>query len=261
MLTLLICPELTDSAVASFAGWVSRWVMQPAKVMLVFGGLLLLSSLFPSWGRRPLRLTMLALALSYLLVLSPVVVNVAGSVLESQIPSDSGATADAIVILGRGKGFMPSRVAVANELWQAQRAPLIFASGIEDAPKILKRLQEQGIPRQALQSEACSRTTYENAKFTAAMLLPQGVHRIILITDSPHMMRSMLTFRGFGFSITPVASSGLSGLDRRKKTSTVLREWARLVGYGLLGRYAPQEIPSELASRPTLQSELWQPSI
>ncbi|PSB12930.1 YdcF family protein [filamentous cyanobacterium CCP1] len=261
MLTLLTCPEVTDSWVSSFAGWVSRWIMQPAQVMLVFGGLLLVSKLLPKRRGRSLRLAMLCLTLSYLFALSPMVVNVAGKVLESQIPGDSGATADAIVILGRGKGFTPSRVAVANELWQAQRAPLIFASGIEDAPKILQRLQEQGIPRQALQGEACSRTTYENAKFTAAILLSQGVHQILLITDSPHMMRSMLTFRGFGFSITPVASSGLSELDRRKKTSTVLREWARLVGYGLLGRYAPQEIPSELASRPTLQSELWQPSI
>jgi uncharacterized SAM-binding protein YcdF (DUF218 family) len=217
--------------------------------MLIFAGLFLLVSLLPRrWGRRPARITVVGIALSYLLALSPLFINLAGRVLESQIPTDSGVTADAIVVLGRGEGYNPSRVTVAKELWEEQRAPLIFASGISDAPRIVRSLQGWGIPEQSLQGEECSRTTYENARFTASLLQPQGVQRILLVTDSPHMMRSILTFRGFGFNVIPVISSGLRGLDRNNKTFVVLREWVGLVSYGLMGRYTRQDSPDELAT-------------
>jgi uncharacterized SAM-binding protein YcdF (DUF218 family) len=244
MLSLLACPESTAGSWLSFTRFASRWITQPSEVMLAFIGLFWLVSLLPKrWGRRPARITVVGLALSYLLALSPLFINIAGKVLESPIPDDSGMAAEAIVVLGRGNGYNPSRITVVRKLWEEERAPLIFASGISDAPRILGSLQRQGIPEQSLQGEECSRTTYENAKFTALLLKPQGVKRILLVTDSPHMMRSLLTFRGFGFSVTPVISSGLRGLNRSSKTFTVLREWVGLVSYGLMGRYSRQPNP------------------
>jgi uncharacterized SAM-binding protein YcdF (DUF218 family) len=193
-------------------------------------------------ARRPLQLLLGSVALLYLLMLFPPTIRFAETTLIDQIPQDSGQRADAIVILGRGDALTPSRVEVAAKLWEAHRAPLIFASGVGDAPVIVQQLQNQGIPKQVLAEESCSRTTYENAKYTAAALRPHDIKRILLVTDAPHMLRSLLTFQKFGFTVTPIPSSTLSGLDRRDRTKIVLHEYGGLVSYSLMGRVSPKQV-------------------
>ncbi|NJO43492.1 MAG: YdcF family protein [Cyanobacteria bacterium CRU_2_1] len=237
MLNPASCPASTSSQWTSFTGLASHVLSQPLLVISVLVGLFGLISLAPRYrGRRPLRALVATAILSYLLILFPPTVNVAEKVLARPLPHDSGMTADAVVILGRGAELNPSRVAVAAKLWEEDRAPLIFASGIVDAPKIVNMLHSKGIPAQALDGEGCSRTTYENAKFTAALLEPRDVKRILLVTDTPHMLRSLLTFRNFGFSVIPVSSPTFD-LSRRNRTRLVMREYVGLIGYGLLGRY------------------------
>jgi uncharacterized SAM-binding protein YcdF (DUF218 family) len=176
-------------------------------------------------------------AVIYLSVLFPPTIRLAEKALVKPVPSDPGGTADAIVILGRGDSLTPSRVELADRLWQEHRAPLIFASGIYDAPKMVDMLQQQGIPAAALDGEECSRTTFENAKFTAEVLEPRGIRSIILVTDAPHMLRSLLTFRSVGFRVIPATSSALAELNRSDRTSLVLREYFGLFSYGIMGRF------------------------
>ncbi len=57
------------------------------------------------------------------------------------LPTDSGTAAEAIVILGRGALFDEQRVNLAAELWQARRAPMIFASGRGDAQRMIEQLE------------------------------------------------------------------------------------------------------------------------
>ncbi|HEY9741447.1 MAG TPA: YdcF family protein, partial [Coleofasciculaceae cyanobacterium] len=101
----------------------------------------------------------------------------------------------------------------------------------------------EGIPNQTLAYEECSRTTEENARFTATVLQPQGVKQILLITDSPHMLRSLLTFRSFGFTVIPYTSPVPANLASRTKALKVFSEYLALVGYGLQGRFRPQSLP------------------
>lgn len=159
------------------------------------------------------------------------------------IPPDSGSTAQAIVVLGRGGEFGKQRVEVAAQLWQAKRAPKIFTSGYKDAPKMLQRLEKEGIPSQAVDGENCSLTTAENAIFTAAILQQQGIERILLITDSPHMLRSLLVFRANGFTVIPHSSSLPSRLNVKAKIFLTLREYIGLISYGLRGLFFPQRSP------------------
>jgi uncharacterized SAM-binding protein YcdF (DUF218 family) len=180
------------------------------------------------------------LLLLYSLGLSPLGAKVGGKGLALLIPQDNGQTADAIVILGRGENFRPSRVQVAAELWQQQRSPLIFASGRGDAIEIGQMLEAAGVPATAIDGEPCSATTNENALFTAALLQP-GIRRLILVTDPPHMARSLLTFRSLGFEVIPHPSPVPNSLDNRKRQFLVLREWAGLIGYGMMGRYFARE--------------------
>ncbi len=144
--------------------------------------------------------------------------------------------------MGRGPQHNPMRAQVAEQLWQAQRAPLIFASGRGDAPLIADLVRAQ-VPAATVSGEPCSLTTNQNAEFTAALLMPQGVRTIILVTDAPHMLRSLLTFQSFGFKVIPHVSPLNPNTDRSKRRFLVFRESIGLVSYSLLGRYFSREVP------------------
>ena len=181
------------------------------------------------------------LLLVYFFAQLPLTIAVATKGLVNSLPKDPGVSADAIVVLGRGNSFRNSRVEVAAQLWRAHRAPLIFASGEGDGSQITQLLEAEGIPKQALEHENCSRTTEENAQFTAAILAPQGVTRVVLVTDPPHMLRSLLTFRSLGFTVIPHASP-LPHLAPAEKSMVVFYEYIGLVSYGVKGRFLPQDV-------------------
>lgn len=153
------------------------------------------------------------------------------------IPKDSGSTVDAIVVLGRGLGSIPNRADLAAVLWQRGRAPFIFASGLPEAEAIMRQLNNKDVPAAALQGEKCSLTTEENALFTAIALNPQGVRRILLVTDPLHMLRSLLTFRSLGFEVIPRTTSTTDIATSELASASVRRETAALLGYALLGRF------------------------
>jgi uncharacterized SAM-binding protein YcdF (DUF218 family) len=183
--------------------------------------------------------------LFYILAGTPPMLAVADWGLVNFLPADSGVPTDAIVILGRGLQFSPSRVDVAAKLWQDKRAPKIFVSGEGDAPQIVELLLSKGIPAQTISSEACSQTTQENALFTAVLLQPLGVKSILLITDPPHMLRSLLTYRSLGFTVIPHPSP-LPPLQAKREALIVWKEYLGMVSYGLKGRFLPQQPKSEL---------------
>lgn len=172
------------------------------------------------------------------LVLMPFVVNKA---LIASLPTDPGKKVDAIVVLGRGAPFARPRVNLAAELWQNQRAPVIFVSGRGDASDLIAQLEEKGIPERSLDGEECSVTTWENAIFTDAILQPQGIRQILLITDALHMWRSILVFRAQGFDVIPrISPIDFYFVGKRGKSFLALREYSGLVEYGLRGLYFPK---------------------
>lgn len=246
----------------------SRWIHfrngilfllgNPVLLVLVLVSLTLILWWLPKspWNQR-LSLIPFTCLLLYLAAFSPPVLQVANWGLLQFLPQDSGATADAIVILGRGQDFQPSRMAVAAQLWRSQRAPRIFASGRQDGPEMVQRLAALGIPQEMLAQENCSQTTAENAQFTALLLQPQGVKRIILVTDPPHMLRSLLTFRSVGFSVIPQTSE-MPTVAPTRRALLIFREYAGMVSYILQGRFFPQPLqPQQIGSR----AALWQKSL
>ena len=188
------------------------------------------------WNRRRTRMVV-AMTVICLLVTSPPSVNLASKILTTQVAPDSGMKVDAIVVLGREKRVMGDRVAVSAKLWQEKRAPKIFVSGIGAAPIMLGQLKAIGIPVEGLDGEGCSLTTEENARFSAEKLKPQGVKRILLITDAPHLLRSLLTFESFGFDVIPHATNLPRDLGYREKAAIVFREYGGLIIYSLKGRF------------------------
>lgn len=240
----MLDPALCDRSVSQWfvlKTILSNWLMTPASILIPLTVAIALPGIIPRlrWKPHLVRVGVIVL-LIYLTASFPLTFTLAAKGLVALLPSDSGEQVDAIVVLGRGPQFSQSRVDVAAQLWKAQRAPLIFASGIGDAPDMIRRLKAQGIPNQVLAYEGCSRTTEENARFTATELKPQGIKKILLVTDSPHMLRSLLTFRSFGFTVIPHTTPVPPKLAPKRKTLVVFYEYLALVSYGLQGRFFPQ---------------------
>ena len=193
------------------------------------------------WQKR-VTIVGAALAAVYLIGISPVASSVGGRLLMAAVPPDSGEKADAIVVLGRGEKQNAVRSRIAGELWQAKRAPFIFPSGRKDA-LLMSQLIRQQFPEAVVKGEPCSLTTDQNAEFTAALLRPEAVETIILVTDPPHMWRSLLTFESFGFKVIPHVSPLSAGTNLTKERFLVVRESIGLLNYGILGRYRARKVP------------------
>lgn len=237
MLDPALC-DRSDSQWLTLKAILSGWLMTPSLVVILISMLIGLPWIIPKL-RWKLQLSSLGIVLLLIYFASslPLTIAVANKGLVEFLPADPGVTTDAIVVLGRGDELRKSRVEVAEQLWKAHRAPLIFASGAGDATEILQQLGVEGIPAQALEGEDCSRTTEENARFTARVLKPRGIKEIVLVTDPPHMLRSLLTFRGLGFTVIPHTSSLPTNLAANTKALIVFREYMGLISYGLKGRF------------------------
>lgn len=141
---------------------------------------------------------------------------------ESDVPS-----AQAIVVLG-GDGNPPpagheadpwadawrhDRVAAGARLWRRGKAPWVVLSGGRTAPQrkrseaedMARSIARLGVPRRALLLEERSRSTAENAHFTAALACGRGIGRILLVTTATHMPRARAWFEREGLRVIPVA--------------------------------------------------------
>lgn len=230
---------------------IQTWFASPDRVLLpliaIFGITLLI-------GARPWKTWLLkttaGLAIAYLFLISPVGAAVAVEGLNQFLPADDGKPVDAIVILGRGNFLESERSQTAAQFWYRQRAPLILATGYSgEAPRLMQQLRIEGIPLTALLEEPNARTTEENALLSARLLNQRGVQRIILVTDSPHMLRSLLTFRSLGFEVIPEPIPLPANLSAIDVSQTALREYVGLVVYALSGRFGDR---SNLAAAPAL---------
>lgn len=221
----------------------SNWLMAPPLVILPLLALAVLPWIVPLPWKRQLSSLGTVLLLAYFTAFFPPAVALASRGLVGLLPVDSGATADAIVVLGRGEQLRNSRSEVVAQLWQDGRGRMVFASGRGDAPQIVQLLRAKGVPLEVIDAEACSQTTEENARFTAAVLEPQEVQQILLVTDPPHMLRSLLTFRSVGFRVIPHLSPPPSDLASREAAITVFSEYMGLIKYALQGRFFPRRPP------------------
>jgi uncharacterized SAM-binding protein YcdF (DUF218 family) len=188
------------------------------------------------------RLGKLFKSLSFCLLGLLLLLAIAEQGLTAFLPTDPGTPADAIVMLGRGPQWQDSRIAVSVDLWRASRAPLIFASGVYDAPILLRKLAAQGVPQTALDGEDCSLTTPENALFTSTILRARGLRTIILVTDRFHLWRSLQDFKSQGLQVIPRPSPVLDELSWVDRSILVLRESVFLISARVYEGFRGQRI-------------------
>ena len=175
-------------------------------------------------------------------------------------PPRADQRADAIVVLGaplRPDGSLPpvthERAEAGLALWRRERAAVLCLVGGHCPPGyettaaevegVALWFRRQGVPEAALRVDRASRSTRENARCAAAVLLPEGRARVWLVTQAFHARRALYLFRRAGFEPAAWAlRGGVTDDDPRWKLRQVLREYgawgllaARAVG-GKMGR-------------------------
>ena len=259
MLNDSLCQQVSHTRLSTVAG---KMLLPALAHPLIWAAIVVALASLPwvlkrSRWKKPVVGLGIILMVGYLAVISPVASWLGTQMLVGFLPTDAGEKADAIVVLGRGEQQNPVRAEIAGSLWHAKRAPLIFTSGRNDAPLIAQLIQQE-FPKAVVEGEPCSLTTDQNAEFTASLLRPLGIKKIILVTDPPHMWRSLLTFQSFGFEVIPHLSPLSKSTDPATKKFMVFRETVGLLGYGLMGRYAPKEVPSpSIISSTTYSKQQW----
>ena len=137
--------------------------------------------------------------------------------------------ADAIVILGAGReqndpgwggadqpGLMAlERLRYAARLARASGLPMAATGGLhygqppsEAALMADAMKRDYGLDIRWLEEQ--SRTTWENAVLSADLLQPQGVRRVVLVTQAWHMPRSRWSFEQAGFEVISAPMGYLS---------------------------------------------------
>lgn len=217
-------------------------------IVLVLIGII--GMIVPRRWRRRFLLPFTFMLLFCIGITSPWGIELATQGLTVNLPEDNGEPVQAIVVLGRGDDFRQRRMERVEKLWEQQRSPKIFASGMLDAEFMLEQFETNGIPKIALSGERCSQSTEENALFTSAVLYPEQVQKILLITDTPHMMRSMLMFRSVGFDVIPYPIALPDHWSNRLKSWVLLREYFGLMTYALTDRFHQRSV-EELRNPPT----------
>jgi uncharacterized SAM-binding protein YcdF (DUF218 family) len=150
--------------------------------------------------------------------------------------------AQAIVVLGGGgeKGAMEyggvsinarsaARLMYGLRLSKQTSLPVLYSGGNADpgtsnAVELTEAAAAQWLAHEVFGTElrwaeTQSRDTHENAVYTAQMLKPQGIKRIVLVTHAWHMQRAVRYFEHEGFEVQPAPMGFVGGGE------TTPREW------------------------------------
>jgi uncharacterized SAM-binding protein YcdF (DUF218 family) len=242
--------------------------VQPLYTVLL---LLAFAGLIRCWRqdktRKPILLT--AALLGLFLISWPPFVSLLLLPFELPFPPqfDRSSDAEAIVVLSGGVLWSPGvpHNRVANDtLLRCQYAaslhnhwrplPLLMTGGgsqpdPETPPyALLMRdvLIKEGVQDSLIWTETKSRTTHENAEYSAQVLRQKGITKIVLVTDAYHMRRAAMSFRKQGFIVVPAAcghrilgqidlANLTPGWESISYTEDLLHETVGLVWYKIHG--------------------------
>jgi len=120
-----------------------------------------------------------------------------------------------------------------------------LAEGGEPASVIMRRmLEQQGVPADKIWTEEQSRSTYENALYSARLLKEHGIHQIAVVVEADSMPRAEKCFRKQGLAVTPApclfrdigSGAELPGWQGIYRQEVLLHESVGLLWYWLRGR-------------------------
>jgi uncharacterized SAM-binding protein YcdF (DUF218 family) len=236
----------------------SSFLLLPFNLLILFGIGIVLLSRHPRLGRNLIIIAWLALwALS-----TPVISATLLQSLEhtpalqlDRLPTE----VDAIIVLSGGtycnapeyekdtvSPYTLERLRYAAELHRRTGKPILVTGGklsnpIPEAIAMKETLEyDFHVPVRWLEEQ--SHDTMENARFSAAVVKDQGVHRVFLVTHASHMPRAQAAFQKAGFEVIPAPTrfttrcrltplGFLPTSSALAVSATALHEWIGLVWY------------------------------
>ncbi len=140
---------------------------------------------------------------------------------------DKAEPAEIIIVLGAGLKedgrpgpALTRRSRHAGELWHEGMAPLVLCTGGQseyyprsEAAACQELLRAAGLPAEAILLEDRSRSTEENAIYSKQLLDELGLERVVLVSDSYHMLRAGWLFKAYGIDAyaSPVPANRIRG--------------------------------------------------
>ncbi len=169
-----------------------------------------------------------------------------------------GGALDELTSVDRGTPtFTSAANRITSFLLLAKRYPqarLLFTGGsgaieqglASEADYARTLLDQLGLPPERVTFETTSRTTWENAVNSAALVRPQPAERWVLVTSASHMPRAVGVFRRAGWTVLPWPV-GYQSRDRIATWTLLLgaklatldwavHEWLGLVIYRIEGK-------------------------
>lgn len=141
--------------------------------------------------------------------------------------TDQARPVDAIVVLGaaqydgRPSPQLRARLDRAFELWEEGLAPLVVVTGgnlpgdrFTEAEASLRYLVGRGVPEDAIVGEYEGGSTWESLAAVAEIVQPEGVRRVLLVSDPFHLLRVRLIAEEVGFEAytSPAHGSPVRGM-------------------------------------------------
>jgi uncharacterized SAM-binding protein YcdF (DUF218 family) len=127
--------------------------------------------------------------------------------------TDRAAPADVIIVLGSGLNAdgeagpaMRRRVERGAALWREGYAPYVLCSGgvglrqtRSEADACAALMRALGVPDEVIILEDRSRSTEENALFSAIIMDERGFKTALIVSDSYHLLRASWIFAAAGY--------------------------------------------------------------
>ncbi len=182
-------------------------------------------------------------------------------------PAADTASAGAIVILGGDVAAGPrpgdeevgaltlQRLRAGAALQRATRLPILVSGGlVDDQAQPVAALMARSLAADfgvtARWRESASRTTWENARLSAAMLRPEHIGTVLLVTHAWHMRRALIAFRAAGLAAIPAplgaerwprlgAAEFVPRASAWRLSYFALHEWLGCAWYAMLARLGP----------------------
>ncbi len=171
-------------------------------------------------------LSRLFLGLGFVVLLlssnTPFALRLAKSLEWQHLPESPIEPHEVMVVLGGGTtaGYFPQPIAGLNEAGdRLLYAAYLYQQGIADqllitggtlpgddsseAAEMAQILTIMGVPEADLILEDQALNTYDNGRFSKAILQEQGIDEILLVTSAMHMPRAKAVFEKQGFDVTP----------------------------------------------------------
>ena len=140
--------------------------------------------------------------------------------------------ADVIIVLG---GEIAPRIDQALRLFTNGVAGKILFSDSDPSTQG-RRAINAGVPQGALLWEARSKSTRENAEFSAAILRSNHLHSAVIVTSWYHSRRALGTFQHFAPELEFYSIPSYHGIRERKtpplsQSSAIFKEYLKTAAY------------------------------